>query len=292
MSSPYAINFFKALAANSPDGSNAVTNWEYAGGDTGRHFNYFKIKFPPGTGFPPYATECICEHPIKENCFIQCKLNRDMLLVVGNCCIDTYFDTADKGRKCEDCGARHRNRIDNKCNECRKTECTRCKLRFKGKGTLCHVCRFQCRKCSAVIDKHERYCDEHKPKVVSPIRLHPCLECKGTFMDHWQEQYCYHCRVFSHCVNCHTRVAAGYWCAEHQPRCYECDRVVEARVDKCDTCRQSTWTLRFGKHKGKTFSWIKKNDTSYCAWVRHEKPDCGKKFREWLEVPEPEVNFW
>ena len=52
-------------------GEHFATEWIYAGGDTDRHENYFRI-FNKRKGLKPpaFAYECQCSHDIVEQCYI------------------------------------------------------------------------------------------------------------------------------------------------------------------------------------------------------------------------------
>lgn len=113
-------------------------NYKYCGGDEGRHLNYFKIVFP-NKETPSNADNCVCGQRIIENCYICHKNNNyNTIIVVGNCCIKKFVNSA--GRTCEDCGAPHQNRTDNKCNICRLSKCKECGKTIKPKYKLCYKC--------------------------------------------------------------------------------------------------------------------------------------------------------
>lgn len=89
-------------------------NWYYIGGECGHHLNYFK-KYYGDEEIPDHHDYCICGHKIKNNCFIS---DGNFVLSVGESCINKFVPKLN--RICEECGARHRNRKDNKCKICRK----------------------------------------------------------------------------------------------------------------------------------------------------------------------------
>lgn len=91
-------------------------NWKYAGGESGRHLNYYKIACKD-EDIPEHEDRCICGHRIKENCYIT---DGNYILTLGNCCIKRFLPNA-CSRTCERCGKAHRNRKDNKCVSCRKS---------------------------------------------------------------------------------------------------------------------------------------------------------------------------
>jgi hypothetical protein len=91
---------------------------KFCGGDTKKEdinwwYEYFKEN--PRT-HPAEMAECVCHHWIKENCYIHTHKNE--ILVLGNCCIKKFI-TQDK-RRCNICERPHKNRITNKCKECKK----------------------------------------------------------------------------------------------------------------------------------------------------------------------------
>ena len=72
------LRFIKGLNKHGLNFEDVRNNWKYAGGDTGRHFNYYKLCHSK-TEFPGHEDVCICSHPIFENCYIT---NGDKFLVV------------------------------------------------------------------------------------------------------------------------------------------------------------------------------------------------------------------
>lgn len=93
-------------------------DWKYCGGNgEQRHKNYFKLIFE-NDDYPDPDDHCICGHYIVENCYIY-KHNIDDILILGNCCIKKFVPKS--GRTCSICDKPHKNRKDNLCNNCRKT---------------------------------------------------------------------------------------------------------------------------------------------------------------------------
>jgi hypothetical protein len=111
-----------------------MVGWFYCGGRNGnaRHYNYFKMLYPDDE-FPSLTNECICGHNIKENCYIT---NEDYMLVLGNCCIKRFLPNENSGRTCEICKKPHKNRKNNRCNDCRVGLCNDC-----GKESYYPKCR-------------------------------------------------------------------------------------------------------------------------------------------------------
>lgn len=110
------------------------SNWRYCGGNKGRHLNYFRLKNPE-CALPEYKDHCVCGHEIVENCFIT---DGNQILVLGNCCIKKFVPK--NARTCEICGRRHRNRIVDRCNECRRGLCDKCSGPCNPKYKTCYTC--------------------------------------------------------------------------------------------------------------------------------------------------------
>ena len=119
-----------------------ITNgsWKYVGGDTGRHLNYFKRVFP-NKELHENKKKCICDHVIKENCYIYNK-HSGIILVLGNCCIKRFLPKNRASRTCEMCNETHRNRTVNRCNKCRKGFCDECSCVIQTKYRKCYKCAF------------------------------------------------------------------------------------------------------------------------------------------------------
>lgn len=100
----------RELSVNNDD--NYIDEWVYAGGDTGRHLNYFNIRYCGKIDIPMSSSRCICSHPIVENCYIENILD-NKLVVVGNCCIKKFLKNNNKNRTCGICRTSHKNRKDN-----------------------------------------------------------------------------------------------------------------------------------------------------------------------------------
>lgn len=115
----YAEIFIKRLRERSQAQDDTfASEWVYAGGSEGSNYNYFKIRFP-GKPVPAQEFECLCTHPIQENCYIE-NLFTGELVVVGNCCIEKFLPEDHQHRTCGRCNQPHKNRKDNYCNACRE----------------------------------------------------------------------------------------------------------------------------------------------------------------------------
>lgn len=116
-----------------------MDNWSYCGGNTGRHKNYFKLACPDDD-IPELVDKCVCGHRIVENCYIT---DGENILILGNCCIKKFIKNC--GRTCEECKKPHKNRKDNRCNDCRdkNPRCLDCKKKIDGFYTKCYSCHFK-----------------------------------------------------------------------------------------------------------------------------------------------------
>lgn len=112
------------------------SNWKYCGGRIGRHLNYFKLCCK-NDDLPDEVNECVCGHHIDENCYIT---DGARILVLGNCCIKKFIPKS--SRTCEDCGEPHKNRVVNRCNNCRKGVCDECDKKCDESYKKCYNCTF------------------------------------------------------------------------------------------------------------------------------------------------------
>ena len=128
--------FIKGLAEYNLTEEEVKKNWKYCGGDRGRHYNYFKLSCP-NDDEPEHTNECVCKHYIEENCYIT---NGEEILVLGNCCIKKFLPKS--GRTCELCDEPHKNRIVNRCNDCRFGICDKCNKKCNSNYKLCFDCKF------------------------------------------------------------------------------------------------------------------------------------------------------
>jgi len=101
-----------------------MINWRYCGGRNGqqRHANYYKMACP-NDDLPDLVDRCICGHKITENCYIT---NEYEIIILGNCCIKRFLPDENSGRTCEVCKKPHKNRKNNRCNDCRVGLCNEC----------------------------------------------------------------------------------------------------------------------------------------------------------------------
>jgi hypothetical protein len=108
--------------------------WRYCGGDRGRHLNYWRTCHGD-MPLPDHESKCVCGHKITENCYIT---DGKELLVLGMCCIKRFVPKCT--RTCERCGEPHKNRIVNRCNECRIGVCDGCGKNITSYNKKCFKC--------------------------------------------------------------------------------------------------------------------------------------------------------
>ena len=121
------------------------SGWKYCGGDSdagGPAVNYFRLIFgdhPDKVYEGGKEDYCVCGHPIVKN-FNICDGNEEEILVLGSECITKFVDK--KGRTCSLCGNSHKNRIVNRCNDCRKGLCDKCDKEIDEQYKVCYKCKF------------------------------------------------------------------------------------------------------------------------------------------------------
>jgi len=112
-------------------------NWKYCGGNTGRHLKYFRLCCKDEE-LPDKISECVCGHLIKENCYIT---DGYQILILGNCCIKKFIPKST--RTCEKCGDSHKNRIVNRCYNCRFGICDICNKECGEMYQKCYKCTYK-----------------------------------------------------------------------------------------------------------------------------------------------------
>lgn len=131
--------FINGLKEMDLDYLDVKTNWKYYGGNKGSHLNYYRMI--TNDPLPEHSKKCVCNHTIKENCYIT-DPNEELIVIIGNCCIKKFIDK--KGRTCSRCKKPHNNRKDNYCNSCRNAKkCRKCKI-ILPIGHKYPFCSFKC----------------------------------------------------------------------------------------------------------------------------------------------------
>ena len=130
------INGLKSYCISLSDVKNG--KYHYCGGDRKHHHNYYMLMYGVGASFPPHKDRCICNHRIKENCYITDNVN---IHVLGNCCIKRFLPRDKQGRTCEVCSEPHKNRRVNRCNVCKVKYCYDCDILLKNESyKRCYEC--------------------------------------------------------------------------------------------------------------------------------------------------------
>lgn len=218
-----------------------MENYKYCGGDTDRHFNYWKLVNKNNEfATPPHKTECICGHAIEENCYIMHKTEKT-ILILGNCCIEKFVP--DSGRTCEECGDPHQNRKVNRCNVCRIGKCDICDKKCDSKYDTCYGCKQKhisntnkqpitnntsmdnfvhrsCKKCNKEIKSNICDCNR-KFIIINGIRFNICIRCNETINKDYNK--CYSCNkieIMNTTIKCST-----------------CDKRIDPKYKQCYACK-------------------------------------------------------
>ena len=145
-----------------------IKSWKFIGGTGGkhqRHDKYFKLKFKDDIFefIPPKESKyCICRPAIVEQCWIvdeTCLINKTIkdILIIGNCCKRHVLP--DCGKNCGNCGAPHKNRAIDRCNDC-KFKCDKCLGKKEVLSELlCYDCKTtKCESCDRTIKFNFMHC--------------------------------------------------------------------------------------------------------------------------------------
>ena len=116
------------------------SKYVYCGGDTGSHRNYWLNKTRgKGVVRPSKKTHCVCGHDIIYNFYIADE-NFENIMVLGSTCIKRFIGTQ---RTCNVCGVAHKNRIVDRCNECREGLCDTCDKPINACYSKCYRCKYR-----------------------------------------------------------------------------------------------------------------------------------------------------
>jgi len=116
-----------------------MKNFVYVGGNYGDGLKRW-VRLYGNEQTPEPLDECVCGHHILDNRYL---INADgEIVVLGNCCIKRFLPKDFKLIKCRDCGAGHKNRKVEYCNQCRFNHCENCNKDKIGKYLLCSECYF------------------------------------------------------------------------------------------------------------------------------------------------------
>lgn len=147
-----------------------LDDYYYIGGDFNPYddtaFRYFKLcKASNPNKFvnfiiPEHKTHCVCGHPIFYNHWLFNNINSNTL-VIGSCCMKQFC--LNGHRNCGYCGNPHKNRVVNRCNDCRKGLCDTCNEYCFKQQTKCHLHGGKLKKCdncsNPTIGVTDKYCD-------------------------------------------------------------------------------------------------------------------------------------
>ena len=121
----------------------SFSNDFYFCGNNGDKKNYF-YKIFKNLDFPEFEDKCLCNTNIKKNCYVYNKTTKH-IIILGSCCIKKFCKYGIK-QTCDLCNKPHKNRIGNKCNECRLIKklysgfCIDCNKVIDRKYLKCYIC--------------------------------------------------------------------------------------------------------------------------------------------------------
>lgn len=117
-----------------------INKWKYCGSDdTDCGRSYFLTVFK-NCYFPEKEYQCVCGVKIINNHYITD--GNDSILIIGSECKDHFVPIDRRGKTCELCEVPHKNRIVNRCNNCRKGLCDLCSIDIDPKYKKCYKCKF------------------------------------------------------------------------------------------------------------------------------------------------------
>lgn len=142
MSTTYGITKVCTLAKNN--------KWVWAGDNySERGVNYHEDfsnynRMPSLFSYDSYPFifrwNCLCGHEIKNHAYIF-NIKTKQLKLVGSSCVKKFVNNGTK-KVCFNCGATHKNRIVNRCNDCRIGICDKCGKGINEYNTVCYSCKY------------------------------------------------------------------------------------------------------------------------------------------------------
>lgn len=165
----------------------------YAGSNCDNNgIKYYKRMFN-NKDFPPKVYNCICGQEIVNNHYITNK-KKTIIIVLGCICIKKFLPNG-TSKTCEKCMKTHKNRIVNRCNNCRYGLCDICNIEIDNKYHKCSNCDNSIYKnniihyCSLCNSKHLNNfinrCDN--------CRIGLCDECDDDIDEDNYYSKCYFC---------------------------------------------------------------------------------------------------
>lgn len=205
-----------------------------------------------------HKTRCICTHVIQENCFVESKVNKK-ILVIGNQCIRNFFpkeiakeaDDIIKAEKrktvdCTGCGKRVNKAEDRSlCKKCfeKQVSCGACKGQFFPQAMAMFYGRRICKQCKDLLPTCAGTNCATKVHTLGDVCrvVHlKCASCQEVIERNGDRSVCtvcYDALPTCACGTCTTKVQiSGDLCKEHS-RCTHCARVFKGDAGYCDTCR-------------------------------------------------------
>jgi hypothetical protein len=212
-------------------------HFKYSGGDGNRncdssynsvrassHLRYWRLT-RGDEYFPVHRKQCICGMIISENCYIVDTRNKDLIVIVGNDCIDRFCSADKAGRTCDKCGGAHRNSKYNLCNECKPQP-----------GWIkCEDCNEPCRKRDRLCETHKRL--KQKNEMEQRRQSIATMSDTDTDTEEEIERKCACGKVltgsYKKCYNCYIGIDPN---ATHP--CETCEKPVKGTFKNCYLCNQ------------------------------------------------------
>ena len=232
-------------------------HFKYSGGDgnrecdasynsvrASRHLAYWHLT-RGSEPTPLHRNQCICNVKIVENCYLVDTRNRDLIVIVGNCCIERFCSEDKAGRTCDKCGARHRNSKYNLCNECKPPsgwiKCEECNEPCRKRDKLCETHKMieeiedaENRKLKRMFDRVDRAIAE-KQKIEMKQKQQSTATMSDT--EEELERKCACGKVltgsYSKCYNCYKGIDPN---ATHP--CETCEKPVKGTFKNCFSCNK------------------------------------------------------
>ncbi len=295
------------------------SDWEYVGGNkqpaqVRRYERYFGKDYP----YPDAKAICVCDHDIEDNCYLQHKATRE-IVIVGSCCVRRFLPKGDaRLLRCALCEEPHRNLRHNLCNACGKCEhgiwrdakkhrcgglanlqigaCTACGTRTLlglldqlGQCERCEdAARYDICACGSDKLKNKEVCD----KCHRNAHYNQCA-CGSDKLK--AQDVCHDCTQAALCDTCNC----GTQKLKTQGLCIAC-YVTRSRYDKCNCgaekasrqkrCEDCQWAMRFGKCAVcgiiKT-SWL---DCANCLLIARSSRSTSRVWEE--QKVDPDVSKW
>ena len=113
----YKYKLIPILAQYSQNPDLPLNEWKFVGGKSFFRQQRFKELYPDEQ-FPEYTNKCICGRTIKDNSYLR-NVITNKLVIVGDKCLQNFLKYNKSNHICVRCGDKHNNRSDEWCSLCR-----------------------------------------------------------------------------------------------------------------------------------------------------------------------------